>query len=153
MGPHFLRIHQIWWNILISGGYMPPKRNSKQRLWQCNSTSGSNFDAGHPSGTFTSHVEFQPNRTIRSRVIAILAFYPVLPLLGSHLWWCFLPTSPLPISIVAGQRWASGLQKDNFRTVGQWASGVPCIWKPNSTHQKCPKWQTVFPIDCILYVS
>jgi len=39
-------------NILIGGRDMPPKRNSKRALWWRNSTSGSNFDKCHLSGTF-----------------------------------------------------------------------------------------------------
>jgi len=74
-------------------------------------------------------VKFQPNRTICGRVITIPPFYSLLLYLGSHLRRCYSPSSLSVVSVVAGQRRASGVQKDNFHTVGQCACRTPHIWK------------------------
>jgi len=64
-------------NILIAGGDIPPKRNSKNVPWLRISTSGSNFPQSCNDLRMCHRAKVQPNKTIGYRVTSILPFYPL----------------------------------------------------------------------------
>jgi len=132
-GPHYLCTHQSWWRYFD----IPSKRNLKNAPYSGILLPGLRLTPSLVRDLCVYYANFQLNRTIGCRVVLILLFYPLEPILGASF--------PLPLFGGSGPR----LTQCSMNSLGVFTPNSILICSVVFAQLRWAAWQTDWQTDAV----